>query len=268
MGGAAAPAASRPTAAPTAADSAARDLTPLPQKLEMLEALGVDITLVLKFDQELADQEAEAFIRGFLLPVLRCRSVVAGYDCSFGKGREGNADLLRRVAQTLPAGQGFSVREEAPLLVKGEPVSSTRIRKLLLAGEIADLPALLGRRYTVFGPVVEGYRRGGPLLGFPTANIRADDYFLPAQGVYATFVEMGGKLWPSVSSLGFNPSFGNQSISLETHILDFSGDLYGQNLTLHFVERLRPEQRFNSLEDLKRHIQLDIDHARRIFAAI
>jgi len=235
-------------------------ITPMSQKLELLEKQGIDITLTLRFDEAFAQISARTFVEDILIGALKMREMVIGYDYGFGRGREGNYHLLQRMGKEY----GFVVWRVEPIYVNGEVVSSTRVRNLVQAGRVWEVRTLLGRFYQVSGKVIEGFRRGGPLLGIPTANLKLVDELFPKEGVYAVWVEVGEEIYEGVANIGYNPTFGNNVLSVETHILDFSRDIYGEKIRVHFVDRIRDERRFSSVEELKTQILKDIDAGREI----
>lgn len=232
------------------------------QKAELIGALGVDVLLCLEFNAEMASMTAEDFVRRILVDGVHARELFIGYDYAFGKGRSGNFALL----STLGAAQGFHVEQLEPVLVGQAVVSSTRIRDLVEAGDVWGARPLLGRFYRVSGTVVHGQNRGGRLLGFPTANLRLVDELFPKTGVYCCWAEIGGTLHRSVANIGYNPTFGNDALSVEVHILDLDADLYGTPLRVHFVQRLRGERKFSSLDELKGQIAKDIALAGTVLA--
>jgi riboflavin kinase/FMN adenylyltransferase len=238
-------------------------ITLLDQKLELIGAQGVEVTVVMEFTRQLAALSPEEFVTTYLVDCLACRELVIGYDYAFGKGRKGNHALLAE----LGAKHGFGVERLGPVMVDGAVVSSTRIRDLVQAGKVWDAMPLLGRFYIVKGEVVPGRDRGGKLLGFPTANLKLSDELFPATGVYAVWAEIAGRALPAVANIGFNPTFGNTALSVEVHVLDFAGDLYGQTLRIHFVQRLRSEQKFSGLNELRERIRQDIQLGRQILAS-
>lgn len=251
---------------------APRSVADLEDRLALLSGLGVDYTLVLPFDRELASLDAEVFLRGLVLGSLRARSLVLGYDLSFGSRGLGDYEFLRSRA----AGHGFQLEIIEPLRVKseawpeGRAISSTWVRERLAAGDLAGLPPLLGRQHSVHGKVLHGYRRGHD-LGFATANLDPGPLLLPPPGIYACLAALpkingakDGKFAAAACNLGTNPSFGNGKVSLEAHLLDFSGDIYGQDLRLYFIKRLRSETAFPNPEDLARQIGLDVRQTREI----
>ncbi len=235
-------------------------LTTLDVKLELISALEIEICLVLPFTRALAAMEAERFVRELLLEGLCMRELIVGHDWAFGKGRSGSFETLAAMGKA----EGFSVERLGPVLIDDAVVSSTRIRDMLQAGDVWDARALLGRFPRVRGEVIHGANRGGRLLGFPTANLSVPDQLLPKPGVYATWVSKGQRSWPGVTNIGLNPTFGGDHLSVEAHILDFSGDIYGQRLDLHFVQRLRSEKKFSGIDELKARISEDVLLARRI----
>ena len=220
-------------------------LTPLQRRLELIDEAGIEETLVVEFDLDLARLEPEEFAERVLLPI-GTEVVVAGSDFRFGRGRSGDLDLLRRL--------GFDART-VPLV---ENVSSSRIRDLLRAGEIERAARLLGRPPEVEGTVVAGDARGGT-LGFPTANLRLEpDLLVPAYGIYAGAAD-GQR---AAISIGTNPHYGGAERRVEAHLLDFKGDLYGRRLVLQLWRRLRDEQSFGSEEELVAQIARDVEQTR------
>ncbi|MBT8763524.1 bifunctional riboflavin kinase/FAD synthetase [Desulfohalobiaceae bacterium Ax17] len=230
------------------------------QKLELISKLGVDYVLCLKFTKELAALEPEDFVYKYLVQGLKVKELIIGYDYAFGKGRKGNYELLKKLGEKF----GFIVEQLPPVMVDGAVVSSTRIRDLVQAGQVWEARKLLGRFYRVQGRVISGQKRGGPLLGFPTANICLKDELFPKTGVYAVWVEVLGQIKPGVANIGYNPTFGNDYLSVEAHILDFKQNIYNQDIKVHFVQRLRSEKKFSGLDALKKQIRADIELGRKI----
>jgi riboflavin kinase/FMN adenylyltransferase len=249
--------------------SAPRLLTDLPQKLELLAATGVDLALVLRFDEARAAEPAEEFVREVLVACLRAGAVVVGEDFHFGHGRRGDVRLLEAMGAEL----GFEVLPVHLVAAgDGEPatVSSTRIRRLLAEGRVDVAAALLGRPHEVRGTVVHGDGRGGAVLGFPTANVAvAPEVQLPAEGIYAGWYERpDGSVHQAAISLGRRPTFypDAELALLEAHLLGFRGDLYGEPAKVRFVARLREERRFDSVEELAAQTSRDVDAARAALA--
>lgn len=236
-------------------------LTSRGERQRLLHELGVGMVLELPFDRQLAALSPAEFVHTVLTP-LRCRELVIGYDFSLGKGRAGNVDVLTALGKTC----GFGVEQMPPVIINDAVVSSSRMRDLLRAGEVWELQAIAGRCHAVSGQVVRGYQRG-TALGFPTANLAPEDNMLPKAGVYATWAAAKGQIWPGVTNIGVNPTFGNDGISVETFLLDADERLYGERMTLHFVQRLRDEQRFDSVDALARRIARDAELARGILSS-
>ncbi len=240
---------------------AKRALMTLEQKAEALAALGVDRLVALAFTERVAGMPAEEFARLVLRGSLAAPRVVVGQDFRFGRGRAGDVAALVALGETL----GFAVRAVGPVLQDGLPISSSRIRDVLAAGEVAKAASLLGRIFFVDGAVVRGDGRGRG-LGFPTANVAVHNETLPGLGVYACRMRLGaGEVArPAVANLGQRPTFGGGQTVLEVHVLDFAGDLYGREVRVEFVERLRAERAFAGREDLLAQIGADAQEARRI----
>lgn len=238
-------------------------ITDYEKKLDLLELLGVDLTLMLRFTKQFAAKEPDDFVRTVLVEGLNTRELVVGYDFSLGKGRRGNAEMLARLGEQY----GFGVEQLEPVIVNDAVVSSTRIRDLIRAGDVWDVRPLLERSYVVRGKVVPGKNRGGKLLGFPTANLQVVDELLPKPGVYAVWVEVDGEVHPAVTNIGTNPTFGDTGMTVEVHILDFDRDIYGWEVKVAFVQRLRDECRFPGLDALIAQIRHDVALSRQILAA-
>ncbi len=237
-------------------------LTTQDQKLKLLADAGLDAIVVLPFTLDFAALPARDFVRQYFCERLRAREVVVGHDYSFGRGREGNIDLLREMGTV----HGFTVQVVWAVEVQGAVVSSSLIRAMVRLGKVTEAGRLLGRPYGVAGRVVQGKGRGAKLLGVPTANILTPNELLPASGIYAVWVRRGKDILSGVANIGTCPTFNNTELSLEVHLLDFSGDLYGEPLEVQFVSRLREEQRFSSIEALAAQIHTDIAAARQALA--
>ena len=241
-------------------------ITSQAKKMALLAETGVAHALVLSFTQELAAMEADAFVREVLVKRLQARAVVIGENASFGKDKRGDYALLRAVGQNLAGeGGGFTVTAVPRLRAEQKTVSSGLIRTLLQAGNMVEAAQLLGRFHSVDGMVIHGRQRGRT-LGFPTANLQPDPDLVPPDGVYAAWVKLGGLYYPAVVSIGANPTFNDAEVSIEAHILNFSDDIYGQSLSLLFVERLRGMTRFSSADTLIAQIKSDINQAKIILA--
>lgn len=234
----------------------------LREKLAALAALGVDGVLCLRFDRRLADMPREDFVERLLVDGLGVRQVVVGPDFRFGHRRLGDIDYLA----TAGAAAGFGVEVVPPLLLDGERVSSTAVRQRLAAGDLAGAARLLGRPYTLLGRVSHGDARGRT-IGFPTLNLPLHRRAVCLRGVFAVRVAgLGERPLPAVANLGWRPTVNGTYPLLEVHVLDFSGQVYGRQVQVEFVQRLRDEQRFDSLDALRRQIDDDVRAARAVFA--
>ena len=257
-------------------DSAPPQLMSLQHKLECFADMGVDLTLVMPFTRETASLTPETFVRQTLMDCLNTRVLVVGYDYAFGKDRRGNAELLARLGKEY----GYVLEQLPPVYAQDNIVSSTRIRDDLLHGDVEEACILLGRPHSVEGIVEHGMNRGGRLLGFPTANLRMrDDLLLPKIGVYAVMAEVSprahalpgicsgssGKYLHGVANVGKNPTFADEPVHVETHLLNFHGDIYDSPFRVHFVKRLRDELKFNSVTELVAQIRRDCLAAKELF---
>ncbi len=228
-------------------------LTTVAEKVRLLKDEGVDAVIVLSFTSELAKLSAREFI-SLLKQYLRMRGLIIGPDFALGRSREGNVDALRALGQEM----GFSVTVIPPLKGSGEIISSTAIRNALADGNMKRVAKLLGRPFSLQGKVIAGAGRGLK-LGFPTANLEiAPQQALPTDGVYATRAYIHDKMYQSVTSIGLRPTFGNNGRTVETYILNYHGDLYGHKLKIDIVEKLRNEERFETIEELKKQMAEDV----------
>lgn len=229
-------------------------LTPLEEKIGLLQGSGLHSLLVLPFTPELAEMAPELFVKEIFLEGVGVKGLIIGYNHAFGRNREGSQDLLNRLGKQF----GFTVDVIPSVEVDGQPVSSTRIRRLLMEGHVDQAGRILGNHYQIRGVVKKG-RRLGNKLGFPTANIDVlgDNKLIPKDGVYAVFVTIETIRYKGMANLGFKPTFGKEEHSLEVFIHDFNGDIYKRKLTIEFIHRIRDEKKFNSLDHLKSQIESD-----------
>jgi riboflavin kinase/FMN adenylyltransferase len=232
-------------------------LTTIPERLDLMGQTGLDGAVVIAFTRGLAAMEPEAFVKDVLVERLRAREVVVGFNHRFGRGARGDAALLESLGERL----GLRAHVVPPLQIDGVPVSSTEVRAALQRGDLALAARFLGRRYSVGGTVVRGAGRGRA-LGFPTANVQPDRALLVPAGVYSCDLILDGAPLPAVVNIGVRPTFGEATTTVEAHVLDFAGDMYGRRVDLRFVERLRPERKFGSVDELKAQIAEDIRQAR------
>ncbi len=247
----------RPQAAPLM-------LLPLKEKVRLLEAMGLDNFLCIRFTRDFSSLEASTFVERILVKSLGVKEVFVGRDYRFGKDRKGDVNLLSRMGCEL----GFKVNVVDPVVVNGILVSSTRIRRMLLEGRVEDAMKLLGRPYKLLGKVVEGVGRGR-ILGFPTANLEPENELIPRVGVYCVGVEVEDMTHPGVVNIGFNPTFeDDKKLKVEVHIIDFSGELYNKEIGVSFLKRIRGEKKFSSPEELVKRIERDVEEARVIWREV
>ena len=236
-------------------------LTPMRTKARLVEEMGVDCMIVLRFDREFSELGAESFVHDVLLGGLGAAHVVSGYDFVFGHRRQGNCELLLRMGKEH--GFGF-VAHHAVEDENGEVYSSTRVRDFLKGADAAAAAGILDRAFEIEGRVVPGNGRGHS-LGYPTANVHLGEYLRPAPGIYAVRAGFEDGSWhDGAASLGTRPTFGGDELVLEVHLFDFCGDLYGRRLRVSMVEYLRPEETFDGIGPLKAKMAEDCERARRI----
>jgi len=232
------------------------------QKIEALGVLGIEQTIVIHFDKAFSQIRAEDFLRDVVVDRLHAKEVYLGRGFAFGHNREGNIELLRNVSDRL----GFFADEVPEVRLRGHRIGSTRIRELLKQGRVNLARRMLGRPYGVEGPVVRGAARGNT-LGFPTANIHPQNRVIPRSGVYVTATLIDGQWRRSVTNIGTRPTFDDGTeTSVETHLPNWSGDLYGDALRVRFLHRLRDERKFSSIDELKDQIKRDVARAEHFFA--
>lgn len=235
------------------------------QKIELISRSGLDLLICVPFTHAFAAIGAKAFVEEILIKKIGMTAMVVGEDYSYGRNREGNLKMLQADAIRL----GFEVVVVPGIPFIGEPterISSTRIRELVMNGELSASQKMLGRHYQVRGTVVRGRNRGGKLLGFPTANINLQDALRPKNGVYAVTVECLDRLFKGVVNIGYSPTFEDHQFTVEVHLLDFDGDLYGKKIRVNFVQRIRDEKKFSGIEALANQIRKDTDEARELIS--
>ena len=233
------------------------------QKIELIEACGLDVVLCIPFNKEFSQISAHDFIEKLLVEKIGTKAIVVGADYSFGKDRGGNVDLLEEEGPKL----GFKTIVSDwinGIGIENERISSTRIREIVMDGWVEEAVKYLGRHYQIRGKVIKGRERGGSQLGFPTANIKLHDELCPKVGVYAVTVETSVGKYMGVANIGYSPTFGDDMFTIEVHILEFDHDIYGTRIRVNMVHRLRDETKFNSIEELSRQIEHDIMTAKDI----
>ena len=231
----------------------------LPQKLRAIDALGADSVLLVQFDKKFSEQTGEEFIRSLARDLGTIHSVCVGADFVFGHQRSGNVAVLKKLGDEI----GFKVHGLAAVSLDGQVVSSTRIREAIRAGDLDAASQMLGRPYAISGCVVEGDRLGRQ-LGFPTANLDGTGLVLPPNGVYSGCVKLRGQLYRVALNIGFRPTIapGKPQLRVEAHLLDFTGNLYGEELEVEIGWKLRDEQKFASTTELREQIARDIAQVR------
>lgn len=236
-------------------------LTSIEERSKLIESLGADFLVVAPFNREVMSTPAADYMRQ-IKRALPLQELWIGDDFALGRRREGNFARLAEIGLEL----GYSVGTVARVLVDNQPISSTRIRETLQAGQVADVVPLLGRFYGLEGTIVQGDQRGRT-IGFPTANFSIpENHMLPADGVYACIVTVGGTRYKAVTNIGKRPTFDGLKRSVEAHLLDFESDLYGKQLGLEFVDRIRNEQRFAGIDALIAQIGKDVETGRALLA--
>ena len=233
------------------------------QRLELLARAGVRCAAVVRFTRDVSQWDPDTFVRTVLVDWLHVSEVWVGANFLFGHDRAGTFTVLRTLGQRY----GFRADKIDPVRYKEFVVSSTRIRRLVGEGRMDEAGALLGRPYFIDGTVVEG-RRMGRELGFPTANVATENELLPPHGVYACTVLVDGVVHPAVTNVGVRPTFGAGAVTVEAHLLSYSGNLYDRRVRVAFVQRLRDEQTFDSVDALREQIGMDRQRAERLFARL
>jgi riboflavin kinase/FMN adenylyltransferase len=236
------------------------------QKIELIAQAGVDVLVCIQFTPEFAALSPRTFVVDLLINRIGMKAIVVGEDYTFGKNREGNLALLNEYAQLFDF-RVITVGEIQTGNSIAQRISSTKIRDLVMEGDVDVASKLLGRNYQIRGVVITGRNRGGRELGFPTANIRMEDELCPKNGIYAVTVDCGNTSYPGVANIGYSPTFGDQVFTVEVYLIGFSGNLYGKHLRVNFVKRLRDEKRFDDLAALSAQIKQDVTDARKILSA-
>ena len=242
-------------------DKAPKLLMTKSQRLESLHSAGISCVAVVRFTRELSEWDPEMFIRTVLVDWLRVSEVWVGANFLFGHGRSGNFTVLRTLGQHY----GFRADKIDPVRYKDFVVSRTRIRRLVSEGRVDEAGALLGHPDFVDGTVVAGRRRGRE-IGFPTANLQTTNELIPPHGVYATTATIDGVVHAGITNVGVRPTFGEGELTVETHLLNYSGDLYGRSVRLGFVQRIRDERQFPDVDALREQIEADRRTADRLFS--
>jgi riboflavin kinase/FMN adenylyltransferase len=229
------------------------------EKELLLQASGIDYLVVIPFTEQFAALTAREFVRDILVGTIGIKKLIIGYDYAFGRKREGNIGLLRQLGSEF----GFAVEVLEPIWDGKTIFSSTNIREMIEKGNVRDVVAPLGRHFSIGGKVVHGHHRG-KVLGFPTANLQTEKELIPKNGVYAVKVKIDRELYDAACNIGPNPTFGDEALAIEVFIFDFAGDLYGRDLRVFFVERIRDERKFPDAVALQTAITADVARCREI----
>lgn len=232
----------------------------LDQRLSSMEAMGLDHAMVVRFDLTFAQKSPEEFVKEYLADALQVKAFVVGENFSFGYKKRGNIELLKRMGAEFD----YIVKAIPEVRVDGHRVSSTAVREMIREGRVSAASRFLGRPFALKGTIVEGEKLGGT-IGIPTANMKVENEAIPASGVYITSTILDGARHPSVTNVGVRPTVGGTKLTVETHLLDFEGMLYGRDMEVEFLDKLRDEKRFSSVEELKNAILSDIASARTYF---
>ncbi len=235
-------------------------IVPLKERFRLLEKEGVEVSVCYNFTKEFAAISAEDFVKDVLVKKLNIKSIFVGSDFLFGRRREGNVALLESMGRIYK----FETRIVEPVVLDGEVVSSTIIRNLIEDGMVKKAARFLGDYFSIEGIIKEGEKRGRK-LGFPTANLDTPWEIFPRRGVYITWAYLEGKKFRSITNVGLRPTFGENQLLIETHIIDFKGDIYGETMRIEFLDRLRDERRFESVNALIAQISKDVERAKEIF---
>jgi riboflavin kinase/FMN adenylyltransferase len=241
-------------------DSYIRLITPPSVKERLVAGSGIEVMFQIPFDDHLRSIAPESFIEDILVGKIGVAGVIVGYDFRFGKGGAGDVGMLREFAQK----KGFYFDVVQAITIDGEKIGSNRIRRLIMEGDVKKANELLDRPHMIEGIVVHGVNRGKN-MGFPTINFETVFELIPHNGVYITEVEFDGKRWPSVTNIGFNPTFDGKKLLVETHILGYTGDLYDRDIVIYFHDRIREEKKFKDMAELKNQIATDVGTASRYF---
>ncbi len=244
-------------------DKSLKIITPFADKVAMLEKLDIDHLLKLKFDKSFSQKSSLQFINEILIETLGTKLLIIGYDHRFGHNREGGFEYLKNNSSKF----GFEVQEIPRQDIDDIGISSTKIRKSLMTGEIEKATAYLGRNYHLRGKVIAGNKIGRQ-LGFPTANLHLIEplQLVPADGIYAVYVEYDNQIFQGMLSIGIRPTIGQSERTIEVNIFEFDKEIYGRELTIYFVEKYRDEQKFANLDELKKQLGKDWQQAKKILS--
>ncbi|MDK2563313.1 bifunctional riboflavin kinase/FAD synthetase [Romboutsia sedimentorum] len=226
------------------------------ERINRLNELGVDLVVSIPFDECMTKISAQEFVEKILVDKLHVEKIIVGYDFTFARNKEGNTNVLRKLSKQY----NYELEVIKPIKINGTRVSSTYIRNLLNEGNVYNIIPYLGHRYELQGTVVHA-KKLGRTIGFPTANIEIDkDIIMPKNGIYATKIHIEGKTYFGATNIGYNPTVNGSKLSIETNILEFSEDIYGKLIKIEFLERIRDEEKFSSLDELKNQLKQDTNY--------
>jgi riboflavin kinase/FMN adenylyltransferase len=236
-------------------------ITLLEQKTELIINQGIELLLIIEFNKKFAAISPRDFVKDILVDKLAVKEIVVGYDYAFGHNRQGNIEVLREMGSLF----NFNVQQVDQVYVENDLVSSTSIRNLVMEGNVEGAEKLLGRNYQIRGKVISGMNRGASLLGYPTANLKFTDELIPKEGVYIVLIDIDGKTYQGLTNIGYNPTFKNKALSVETYIFNLSAHIVNQKIKVNFLSRLRDEITFTSSKELTKQIDKDVNQAREFF---
>jgi len=235
-------------------------LTTPKERERLIQTMGIDVLLCITFSTEFSSLQPDDFIENIIVKKIDAKKVIVGQNYAFGKGRKGTTELLRRRGKKY----GFTVKVVRHAKVNGEVVSSSKIRDFLSRGQVFEASTFLGRAYTIEGNVIKGAGRGEKLLHTPTANITTPNELVPREGVYAVRAGLSDRFFDGVANIGKKPTFSDSVPSYEVHLFNFTGNLFGENLRIYFIDWLRDQKSFPDALSLEKQIRNDIEHARGI----
>jgi len=236
-------------------------ITLLEQKKELIRNQGIDLLLIIEFTKKFAAISPKDFVKDILVDKLTVKEIVVGYDYAFGHNRQGNIEVLRKMGSMF----NFNVQQVDPVYVENDLVSSTSIRNLVMEGNVEGAKKLLGRNYQIRGKVIRGMSRGGSLVGYPTANLKFTDELIPKEGVYIVVIDIDDKTYQGLTNIGYNPTFKNKELSVETYIFNLSAHIVNHKIKVNFLSRLRDEITFTSSKELTKQIDKDVNQAQEFF---
>lgn len=233
-----------------------REIITESEKMNKLSLLGVNVVIDVPFNEDMAEISAEDFVKEILVNKLGAKKLIIGHDFAFAKNREGTPPVLKILGKKY----GFEVEIVKPIIINNIRVSSTHIKDLIYAGRVDEIKDYLGRNYTIEGMVVHA-KKLGRTIGFPTANIKMQENFIiPKRGIYATKVYIDNEVYVGATNIGYNPTVNGEKMSVETNILQFDKDIYGETIKLEFLERIRDEKKFEGLNELKIQLKMDTNY--------